>query len=281
MVGHADWAMFCKNGTDATTMALTTARAHTRRKKVVPGQGRLSWRGALVRSPPRRHHRQRPGEPDPLRLQRRGQPGGGCRRGGRRPGLRLRRALQARRLHRPGRAEPRLCAARPRALRRDRGAAGGRRRARRACASPATAPGRGSASSPTSRPGASASPTATACRRCLGSDKARKAAASIYVTGSFWYQAAPMAAALETLGLVRDTDYLERITALGERLADGPFGARGGGRLLAAPDRAGDHAALPVRRGSRPEEGLLLRQRDAGPRRLHPPRGTTCSSARP
>ena len=34
----------------------------------------------------------------------------------------------------------------------------------------------------------------------LGADKARKAAASIFVTGSFWFQAAPMAAALETLG---------------------------------------------------------------------------------
>ncbi|THD53225.1 MAG: glutamate-1-semialdehyde 2,1-aminomutase, partial [Phenylobacterium sp.] len=48
-----------------------------------------------------------------------------------------------------------------------------------------------------------------------------KAAASIFVTGSFWFQAAPMAAAIETLGLVRDTDYLERITALGERLRSG------------------------------------------------------------
>ena len=55
----------------------------------------------------------------------------------------------------------------------------------------------------------------------LGADKARKAAAAIYVTGSFWYQAAPMAAALETLRLVRDTDYLEQITALGERLRAG------------------------------------------------------------
>ena len=55
----------------------------------------------------------------------------------------------------------------------------------------------------------------------LGSDKARKAAAAIYVTGSFWFQAATMAAALETLRLVRDTDYLERITDLGERLRRG------------------------------------------------------------
>ena len=35
LVTHADWAMFCKNGTDATTMALTVARAHTGRKTVV------------------------------------------------------------------------------------------------------------------------------------------------------------------------------------------------------------------------------------------------------
>jgi glutamate-1-semialdehyde 2,1-aminomutase len=55
----------------------------------------------------------------------------------------------------------------------------------------------------------------------LGNDKARAAAASIYVTGSFWFQAATMAAALETLRLVRDTDYLERITALGETLRAG------------------------------------------------------------
>jgi glutamate-1-semialdehyde 2,1-aminomutase len=55
----------------------------------------------------------------------------------------------------------------------------------------------------------------------LGSEKARKAAAAIYVTGSYWFQAAPMAAALETLRLVRTTDYLERITAMGERLSAG------------------------------------------------------------
>lgn len=54
-----------------------------------------------------------------------------------------------------------------------------------------------------------------------GNDKARAAAASIYVTGSFWYQAAPMAAAVATLKLVRETDYLERTKALGERLRAG------------------------------------------------------------
>jgi len=55
----------------------------------------------------------------------------------------------------------------------------------------------------------------------LGSDKVREAAASIYVTGSYWYQAAPMAAGLETLRLIRETDYLEHTIRLGQRLRDG------------------------------------------------------------
>jgi glutamate-1-semialdehyde 2,1-aminomutase len=55
----------------------------------------------------------------------------------------------------------------------------------------------------------------------MGSEVARKAASQVYTTGSFWFQAAPMAAALETLRLVRDTDYLERLQTLGDRLADG------------------------------------------------------------
>lgn len=49
----------------------------------------------------------------------------------------------------------------------------------------------------------------------LGNDKARKAAGSIFVTGSFWFSAVPMAAALETLRLIRETDYLERIREIG------------------------------------------------------------------
>lgn len=55
----------------------------------------------------------------------------------------------------------------------------------------------------------------------LGSDSARKGAASIYSTGSFWFAAVPMAAALETLKILRDTDYLEHMIGLGEYLRDG------------------------------------------------------------
>src|SRR5579872_2476261 len=39
MVAHADWAVFCKNGTDATTMAMMTARAHTKKKKILVAKG--------------------------------------------------------------------------------------------------------------------------------------------------------------------------------------------------------------------------------------------------
>ena len=55
----------------------------------------------------------------------------------------------------------------------------------------------------------------------LGSDVCRFAAATIYATGSYWFSAAPMAAALATLKLIADTDYLERTIALGERLRSG------------------------------------------------------------
>jgi glutamate-1-semialdehyde 2,1-aminomutase len=55
----------------------------------------------------------------------------------------------------------------------------------------------------------------------LGADVARFAAATIYATGSFWFSAAPMAASLATLKLIRETDYLERTIALGDRLRAG------------------------------------------------------------
>src|SRR5258708_21920349 len=35
MISHADWALFCKNGSDATLVSLVTARAHTRRKTLI------------------------------------------------------------------------------------------------------------------------------------------------------------------------------------------------------------------------------------------------------
>lgn len=39
IVDHADWSMFMKNGSDATTLALTIARAATGRKKILVAKG--------------------------------------------------------------------------------------------------------------------------------------------------------------------------------------------------------------------------------------------------
>lgn len=55
----------------------------------------------------------------------------------------------------------------------------------------------------------------------LGSEKARQAASSIYVTGSFWFQAVPMAAAIATLREIRETDYLERTVEIAAALRAG------------------------------------------------------------
>ena len=55
----------------------------------------------------------------------------------------------------------------------------------------------------------------------LGSDHVRSAAGSIFVTGSFWFAAVPMAATVATLKIIRDTDYLERLINSGNVLRIG------------------------------------------------------------
>lgn len=55
----------------------------------------------------------------------------------------------------------------------------------------------------------------------LGNDRFREAASSIYVTGSFWFSAVPMAAAVATVTELRSTDALGALTRAGQRLRDG------------------------------------------------------------
>ena len=110
----------------------------------------------------------------------------------------------------------------------------------------------------TCRPGASASPTATRSRPCWATTRPARPPPRSMSPARSGTQAATMAAALETLRLVRETDYLERITALGERLRDGlaeRAAAAGFGFRQTGP---GDHAAVPVRRRPGPAQGLLL-----------------------
>ena len=220
MVSHADWAMFCKNGTDATTMALTAARAHTRRRVVVRAKG--AYHGAAPWCVPRptgtvdtdRAHQIFYDYNNVASLEAAVAQAG--------DDLACVFAAPVKHDAFIDQAEPdpayarrarELCDATGALLVVDDVRAG--LRVARDCS--------------WSRIGVQ--PDLSTWGKCianghglsalLGNDKARKAAASIFVTGSFWYQAAPMAAALETLGLVRNTDYLERITALGERLRSG------------------------------------------------------------
>jgi glutamate-1-semialdehyde 2,1-aminomutase len=55
----------------------------------------------------------------------------------------------------------------------------------------------------------------------LGSDKARKAAAQVRATGSYWFQSAPMAASIVTLDRIMNSPYLENIQSLGASLRSG------------------------------------------------------------
>lgn len=55
----------------------------------------------------------------------------------------------------------------------------------------------------------------------LGSDAMREAASSVVATGSFWMAAAPMAAAIATIDVLRETDGIERMRSSGERFQQG------------------------------------------------------------
>jgi len=220
MVSHADWAMFCKNGTDATTMAMMAARAQTGRKTIVLARG--AYHGAAPWCTPR--------------------PGGttaedranqvfcvyndiaSLEAAVAKAGDDLAAIFAAPFRHDAfvDQAAPDPAyARRARALADECGAmlvvddvrAGFR--IVRDCSWEAIG----------------VRPDLSTWGKCianghpisalLGSDSARAGAASIYVTGSFWYAGAAMAAGLETLKLVRETDYLERIQMLGERLRTG------------------------------------------------------------
>ncbi len=220
MVSHADWAMFCKNGTDATTMAMTAARAQTGKRRVLVAEhsyhGSAPWctpvpRGVVAEEKsfistytyndvdtldaavaaagddlagifvaPFKH--------DAFEDQQLAEPGF---------------ATRARELCdqagamlivddvRAGFRLTRDCSWEPLGVRPDLSAW----RKSFANGHPISA--------------------------LLGSNTCRSGAAAMYTTGSFWFSAVPMAAAVETLTILRETEYLEHVIALGERLRAG------------------------------------------------------------
>lgn len=220
MVSHADWAMFCKNGTDATTMAMTAARAQTGRKTVLVAKG--AYHGAAPWCTPSpagivKEERSfiRPYSYNDIASLEEAVAAAG-------EDLAAVFAAPFKHDAFTDQAAPDPAyARRARELCDQTGAMlivddvrAGFRLARD-CSWEALG----------------VRPDLSAWGKCianghpisalLGSDSCRKGASAIYVTGSFWFAAAPMAAAVETLKIIRETDYLERLVTLGDRLRSG------------------------------------------------------------
>ncbi|TAJ71837.1 MAG: aminotransferase class III-fold pyridoxal phosphate-dependent enzyme [Phenylobacterium sp.] len=220
MVSHADWAMFCKNGTDATSMAMVTARAHTGRKTILVARG--AYHGAAPWCTPRTagilaedrahvvHYDYNDADSlaDAFKAHE-GDVAGVFATPFRHEVL----ADQHDALLEYALAARALCDQTGALLIVDEVRAGFRL-------------ARGSSWS-----ALGVQPDLSTWGKCfangypisalLGSNVAREAAKQIFVTGSFWFSATPMAAAIETLRQIRETDYLERLVGAGRRFREG------------------------------------------------------------
>jgi glutamate-1-semialdehyde 2,1-aminomutase len=220
MVSHAEWAIFCKNGADATLMALMVARAHTRKKTVILARG--AYHGALPWCAGRRAGVTPEDKANQILCDYNDV--ASLEEAAARAGSDLAAIFAApvkhdafidQALPHPdyARRAREICDATGALLVVDDVRAGFR--IARDCSWSVVG----------------VAPDLSCWGKCLanghplsallGSERARAAAASVYATGSFWFQAAPMAAALVTLRRIRESDYLEHIHALGHRLRRG------------------------------------------------------------
>ncbi|WP_332819645.1 aminotransferase class III-fold pyridoxal phosphate-dependent enzyme [Sphingopyxis sp.] len=232
MVDHADWVMFCKNGTDATTMAMSSARAQTGKRIVLVAKG--AYHGAAPWCTPipagtvaeDRAHVRTYAYNDVASLEAAVADAGDD----------LAAIFAS-----PFRHDAFIDQEAP-----DPAYA---RRARALCDTTGAMLivdevragfriARGS-----SWADLGVAPDLSAWGKCfanghpisalLGSDSCREGAGAIYATGSFWLSAVPMAAAIETLRIIRETDYLEHMIRLGDRLRAGlDTAAAGSGFVL-------------------------------------------------
>ncbi|MDG2520328.1 aminotransferase class III-fold pyridoxal phosphate-dependent enzyme [Caulobacter segnis] len=219
-VAHADWAMFCKNGTDATTMALMTARNHTRKNTIVLAKG--AYHGAAPWCTPLKFGVAPSDRANQIFYEYNDVES--LEAAVRAAGNDLAAIFASPIKHDTfvDQQDPTVeYAKRARELCDEHGALlivddvrAGFRLARDCSWSRVGV-------QPDLSTWGKAIANGHPISALLGSDKARFAAAMIYVTGSFWFSTAPMAAALETMRLIRETDYLERTRALGLRLRQG------------------------------------------------------------
>lgn len=220
MIDHASWAMFCKNGSDATSMAIVIARAHKGRRKILCAKG--AYHGASIWSTPvpagttaedRAHivyfdH----DNLDSLEA-----------------ALKAHAGDVAGVVATPFRHEVFYDQSPP--------SAEYARGARRLCdehealliVDEVRSGFRLARDASWSLVGVK--PDLSAWGKCLangypisallGSEVARDAAKKIFVTGSFWFAAVPMAAAIATLKHIRESDYLEVLIKRAQELRDG------------------------------------------------------------
>ena len=264
--------MFAKNGTDATTTCVTIARAATERRKVLVAEG--AYHGAAPWCTPdaRRRRCPRTAPTCCTSVQR-------PRVGDRRPSTRRRRrrrrhrrvAVQARRPPRPGARRP--------GVRRTACAASATTPARRsssttcaaASASPTAAAGSRSASRPTCRRGARRSPTATRSPPCSATTASAPGPSGIFVTGSFWFSAVPMAAAMATIDALGAEDAVASMER--SRPAPARRPGRAGGAHGVRINQTGpvQMPLLTFAGDERLRAGRHLDRRRRPPRRLLPP----------
>ena len=220
MVSHADWAMFCKNGTDATTIARSVARAHTGRNHIIRAAG--SYHGAAPWSTPLPGGVSRADRADQTEVQYNNSEAletAVAKRGEQLAAIFAtpyqHDAFRAQRAVNPVWAQRcrELCDQTGALLVIDDVRAG--LRMERDCSWAAI--GVQPDLSTWGKTIANGHPISA----ILGSDKAREAATTLYTTGSFWFSAVPMAAALKTLEIIRNSDYLEVLQRRGQRLRDG------------------------------------------------------------
>ena len=248
MVPHADWAMFQKNGGDATTACVTIARAGTGRRKVLVARG--SYHGALPWCSPSvagvtsedRAHLLHFEYNDVASLDAAVEAAGKD----------LAAILVTAFRHDLGRdlelptqefavAVRAACDAADAALIIDEVRAGLRLDVR------------GSWEALGVRPDLSAWSKAIANGYALaavtGNDRFREAATKVFVTGSFWCGTVAMAAARATMRIARETDVPGQIRAIGMRLREGLTSLA-------------DHQGIAIRQSGPPQMPLLLFEAD-------------------
>lgn len=219
-VAHAEWAMFCKNGTDATSLAIMAARAHTGRRKILKAKG--AYHGAAAWCKPlmtgviaedRAH--QIHFEFNSISSLERAAREAGDDLAGVMVSAFLHDAFHDQALTDPefARYARDLCDRTGALLIVDDVRAGFRMARDCSWATVGVEPDL----SCWAKVVANGYPIGC----LLGNEKTRDAAANLHVTGSFWFAAVPMAAAIKTLELIRTTDYLEHLEYIGGLLRDG------------------------------------------------------------